>query len=113
MAHLEVERAFSPMPGAELPELTDVTGVVGVEKGAEEELDATYYDVPGMPLLRAGVTLRRREGGADEGWHLKLPRNDVQGRTELHERLGTAQIPDALSGLVAGWTRGRELAPVA
>ncbi len=113
MAHLEVERAFSPPPDSQLPDLTEVAGVVAMETAGEANLDATYYDVPGMPLLRSGVTLRRREGGSDEGWHLKLPQNGVQGRTELHEGLDSAGIPAALSGLVAGWIRGKELAPVA
>jgi CHAD domain-containing protein len=113
MAHVEVERAFSPAPDAELPDLTEVTGVLAVELAGDDDLDATYYDVPGMPLLRSGVTLRRREGGSDEGWHLKLPLNGDQGRTELHEGLDSAGIPDSLSALVAGWARGRQLAPVA
>jgi CHAD domain-containing protein len=109
----EVERAFAPGPDTDLPDLTGVSGVVAVETGATDELDATYYDVPGLPLLRSGVTLRRRTGGSDEGWHLKLPGNGLDSRTELHEGLDSAGVPDALSGLVAGWTRGRELAPVA
>jgi hypothetical protein len=32
-----------------------------------------YFDTSDLRLLRAGVTLRRRTGGPDEGWHLKLP----------------------------------------
>jgi CHAD domain-containing protein len=110
---VEMERAFDPGPDADLPDLTEVSGVVAVEPVGSDELDATYYDVPGLPLLRSGVTLRRRTGGSDEGWHLKLPGNGVESRTELHEGLASAGVPDTLSVLVSGWTRGRQLAPVA
>ena len=36
-------------------------------------LEAVYYDTPNLRLLAEGVTLRRRTGGEDAGWHLKLP----------------------------------------
>jgi len=111
--HVEVERAFSPDPDADLPDLTQVTGVVAVEASGHEDLDATYYDVPGLPLLRAGVTLRRREGGHDEGWHLKLPGAVAESRIEVHEAVDHAEVPAALARLVAGWTRGRQPAAVA
>src|SRR4029079_8797349 len=71
------------------------------------------YDVPGMPLLRAGVTLRRRAGGSDEGWHLKLPGESVESRTEVHVDLEHDGVPATLVDLVTGWTRGQALAPVA
>ena len=32
-----------------------------------------YYDTPDLALAAARVTLRRRTGGADAGWHVKLP----------------------------------------
>ena len=34
---------------------------------------AVYHDTEDLRLIRWGVTLLRRAGGADEGWHLKLP----------------------------------------
>jgi CHAD domain-containing protein len=114
-AHQEIERSFSPGPGDELPDLTALGAVVAVEPAGEDELDATYYDAPGLPLLRAGVTLRRRAGGDDEGWHLKLPGATSSTRTELQEGLGAGggRPPAELGDLVAGWTRGIALAPVA
>ena len=39
----------------------------------DQELDAVYFDTSDLRLARAGITLRRREGGTDPGWHLKLP----------------------------------------
>jgi CHAD domain-containing protein len=113
--HDEVERAFSPGPGADLPDLTELETVRLVELTGEDELDATYYDVPGLSLLRAGVTLRCRTGGADEGWHLKLPGVTPSARAELQSDLdaGANRPPAQLDDLVAGWSRGVALAPVA
>ena len=50
-----------------------VAGVAAVSQQDEEILDAVYYDTGDLRLIRAGVTLRRRTGGEDAGWHLKLP----------------------------------------
>ncbi|WP_242418751.1 CYTH domain-containing protein, partial [Frankia sp. CpI1-P] len=36
-------------------------------------LDAVYYDSDDLRLARNQITLRRRTGGHDAGWHLKLP----------------------------------------
>lgn len=113
--HLETERVFAPPEAAELPDLTRAGPVSRVERARQDELDATYLDTPGLVLLHAGVTLRRRTGGADEGWHLKLPTGVPESRRELHEPLGDGpdRPPAALLDLVAGWTRGIEVAPVA
>jgi CHAD domain-containing protein len=112
---LETERAYTASPDAVLPDLTGVPGVSAQEPAGEVELDATYFDTPGLVLLRAGVTLRRRTGGADEGWHLKLPTGDPASRLEVHEPLGegTESPPDSLLTLVDGWIRGIAPAPVA
>ena len=53
--------------------MVGVAGVAAVAPGAEQILDAIYHDTKDLRLLRAGVTLRRRTGGQDAGWHLKLP----------------------------------------
>src|SRR5882757_8689581 len=56
--------------------LLDPARLLGLDPGSqpeEQQLEAIYFDTPDLRLLRAGVTLRRREGGHDEGWHLKLP----------------------------------------
>src|SRR5690242_8931308 len=36
------------------------------------ELSAVYYDTADLRLIRSRLTLRRRRGGSDAGWHLKL-----------------------------------------
>lgn len=106
---LEVESKFEvgadvPVPAAErfAPLIADTP--------VEHDLSATYYDTPDLTLTRHKVTLRRRTGGDDAGWHLKLP--GKAGRTELQAPLGD-EIPEALLTAVAGLVRRRELAPIA
>jgi inorganic triphosphatase YgiF len=111
-SHIETERAFSPGVDATVPDLAGLTGVSTVEPAGEVELDATYFDTPAHVLLAAGVTLRRRVGGDDEGWHLKLPTGAPGSREEVHASLSDAP-PEALLSLVDGWTRGIAPAPVA
>src|SRR3569623_1056147 len=40
---------------------------------AEHRRDAVYFDTADLRLAAAGLTLRRRTGGDDAGWHLKVP----------------------------------------
>ena len=66
-----------------------------------------------MRLIRNGITLRRRRGGSDPGWHLKLPAG-VSTRREIQLPLGRGrQVPARLARLVRGYTRGEALRPVA
>ena len=87
--HVEVERKFEADETFVLPDLTGAGGVAAVGDPEEQSLEATYYDTPDLRLLRSRVTLRRRTGGADAGWHVKLPRADG-ARRELHQPLGRA-----------------------
>jgi CHAD domain-containing protein len=108
----ETERKYEAPSDASLPDLTTITGVA---TGPEEfDLAATYYDTPDYRLARAGVTLRRRVGGEDEGWHLKLPAGE-DSRQEVRVPLGRAvkQPPKDLSSLVRAHTRGSTLTPIA
>lgn len=108
----ETERKYEAPSDASLPDLSNITGVA---TGPEEfDLEATYYDTDDYRLARAGVTLRRRVGGTDEGWHLKLPAGE-DSRQELHVPLGRAvkRPPKDLSTLVRAHTRGNNLTPVA
>ena len=74
--HREVERKYEIDAGTGLPDLTTVEGVTSVGDPALHDLEATYFDTEALDLLRHGVTLRRRTGGGDAGWHLKLPEGD-------------------------------------
>ena len=113
-SHREVERTFDPPADADLPDLSKLDGVHSAEAGPELELEATYFDTERLDLMANWVTLRRRIGGDDEGWHLKLPAG-ADSREEIHLPLSRARHlpPKALRDLVLALSGGRELAPVA
>ena len=69
----ETEQKYEVEGDVALPSLADLPQVATVSEPEQETLTAEYYDTDDLRLLKAGITLRRREGGADEGWHLKLP----------------------------------------
>jgi len=110
----EVEIKLDAGPEFTLPDLTGLPGVTRVETGDTHELSAYYVDSADLALARHGTTFRRRSGGSDEGWHLKLP-SGKQGRTEVHEPIGDSihDIPASLLALVRVQLRGGEVAPVA
>ncbi|WP_415362982.1 CHAD domain-containing protein [Saccharothrix sp. BKS2] len=110
----ETERKYEAPEGVGLPELTGLPGVAAAAGPEEQRLEAVYYDTSDLRLARAGLTLRRRTGGDDAGWHLKLP---VGGDTREEVRLPPGRAakhpPRELGSLVQVHTRGTELAPVA
>ena len=113
-SQLEVERKFDVDTSFALPDLTGVPGVATVDDPVEHALEAVYFDTPDLRLARARITLRRRTGGPDAGWHLKLPA-DGGAREELHSPLGRAakRPPAAVTAPVHGVLRGASAAPVA
>lgn len=111
--HPEIERKYDVSTAAVLPPLTDVAGVAEVGVPVDHELDAVYLDTEAFDLARRGITLRRRTGGDDEGWHLKLP-VDNETRKEVRLPLGDDEtVPEALLEAVRGWVRDHPLRPVA
>ena len=109
---LELERKYEATSSATLPDLAGIASVASISEPEVFTLDATYYDTPDLRLLRAGITLRRRTGGADAGWHLKLPIGQ-DARTELHLPLGSAVAPPhEFIALLTARLRGVELAAV-
>ena len=78
------------------------------------KLAATYFDTQDERLAASKITLRRRTGGTDEGWHLKLPAGQ-DTRRELHAPLGDpgGGVPERLASRVAEVTGGLPLAPIA
>ena len=110
----ETERKYEAPPGTPLPGLDDLPGVA-TESGPEEQrLEARYYDTEDLRLIRCGVTLRRRQGGSDAGWHLKLPEGgDSRREIQLPLARAARQVPKELGTLVRAFTRGEALAPVA
>ena len=133
----ETERKYEAAAGVtdprpDLDGLPDVTATRTLEP---VELDAVYYDTAGLALAAHRVTLRRRTGGDDAGWHLKLPTAKADTRTEVRAPLGDdaaqgapaagnageeaitgatghAVLPAELRAEVAALTRGRPLHPV-
>ena len=112
--HVEIERKYAVDVGAVLPTFGDGPGSMSVAPAAELDLDAVYFDTADLDLLRHGVTLRRRTGGEDAGWHLKLP-GGKDTRTEVRLPLGRAvrSVPSALLPHVRALVRDRPLSPVA
>ncbi|MFI5804584.1 CHAD domain-containing protein [Streptomyces sp. NPDC051561] len=111
----EIERKYeatTTTPGAppRLPDFTKAAGVSSVRDEGVHALDALYYDTADLALAAHAITLRRRTGGPDAGWHLKLPvAPDV--RDEIRAPLGT-DVPRSLAALVRSRTRGAPLIPV-
>ncbi|HEX9041843.1 MAG TPA: CYTH domain-containing protein [Trebonia sp.] len=111
--HLEIEQKFDVDPGFERPSFAALPEVTAAEP-VLHHLSATYFDTADQRLAASKITLRRRSGGTDEGWHLKLPAEDG-ARQEVHAPLGTAEreVPEKLSARVAEVTGGEPLAPIA
>jgi CYTH domain len=110
---VEIERKYSVGAGFVVPDLSAVPGVAAVTAPKTYHLTAIYLDTPGFRLASARITLRRRTGGTDAGWHLKLP--EGAARREVHASLGTGPdaVPAELAGLVADVTGGQPLHPIA
>jgi CHAD domain-containing protein len=107
---VETERKYTLAAAQTLPSLAAV-----VVEGPVREFDlkATYYDAPDYRLTRAWQVLRRRVGGSDEGWHLKLPGRTRDERIEVHAPLASARVPATLRERVAATLAAAPVVPVA
>lgn len=112
--HDEVERKFDVDAATIFPTIAGLGGVSTMSQPIELVLDAVYFDTTDLDLTGHGVTLRRRTGGDDAGWHLKVPRGK-DTRTEVCLPLDddTPLVPDELLARVRALVRDRELVPVA
>jgi inorganic triphosphatase YgiF len=108
----EVERKFDADPGVPLPDPSGAGGALS--EPVKSQLNATYFDTADAQLARHGITLRRRTGGDDAGWHLKLPTGQDE-RTEVRLPLGhaTGIVPVALVREVRAIVRDRPLVAIA
>lgn len=124
----EVERKLRVHALFRMPELVGTvpglggttvdTGISAVDRRPTVEMRAVYHDTEDLRLIRWGVTLRRREGGSDEGWHLKLP---VEGagegiRDEMRLPLDAGEVghvPEPIADVVTAFARRAPLVPVA
>nr|WP_108921434.1 CYTH and CHAD domain-containing protein [Mycobacterium montefiorense] len=113
--HLEVERKFDVLESTVSPSFEGIAAVGRVEQLPTQSLDAMYFDTQTQDLARNKITLRRRTGGHDAGWHLKLPAGP-DARTEIRTPLGSADddtVPSQLLDVVLAIVRDRPLKPVA
>lgn len=109
------ERKYETNKGLKLPHPAKLLGLAAGAGSERLQLEAVYFDTSDLRLLRAGVTLRRRVGGPDEGWHLKLPA-DADSRDEHRLSLAGRDrlVPPAeLASLTRVHSRGAPLEPVA
>lgn len=127
----EMERKYDPAAAGKaaldaVKAMTGVAGIAAVSQQDEQVLDTIYFDTADLRLIRAGITLRRRTGGKDAGWHLKLPvgkgtRDELRlplvalpdrpSRPAARARSASA-VPKELAALVRAHTRGEALVPV-
>ncbi|MEU0303735.1 CHAD domain-containing protein [Streptomyces sp. NPDC006175] len=106
----EIERKYEATPEAGLPDLTRAAGVSAVVHRGLSELDAVYYDTEDLRLASDSLTLRRRTGGDDAGWHLKLPVS-AGVRDEIRAPL-TDSLPPELGDLLRSRVRNAAVNPV-
>lgn len=108
----EVERKYDVGADASLPSLIGAGAVATASTEEPVRLSARYFDTADRALSRARITLRRREGGEDEGWHVKLPGS--AGRTEIHAPLTASRtVPAAVREPVLGQVGRSRLEPLA
>jgi inorganic triphosphatase YgiF len=111
---IETERKYDVDTGFVLPDLTGAGGSVSMAPPDVQRLEATYFDTDDLRLIGARITLRRRTGGDDAGWHIKLPvGGDI--RREVHFPLGPPGrvVPAEIATEVSRWSGGAPLRPVA
>ena len=118
---LEIEKKYDVGDDAGVPALDRLPGVARAGAPHTAVLEAVYFDTARHILASRRITLRRRTGGTDAGWHLKLPplesggsATEPQQRRELHAPLGQpGVVPDSLLVHIQAYLRGAAVAPVA
>jgi inorganic triphosphatase YgiF len=115
--HLETEQKYDAEADFVLPRL-DGLAESGSRRASDPKrifLSATYFDTENLDLIQHKITLRRRVGGDDEGWHLKLPvRKDTRQEVRAPLDEGAAgSVPARLAAQVEDITSGQRLRPIA
>jgi len=116
-SHREVELKLRVHALFDLPDLVTLGAASNAEVHETFTMDAVYHDTAELTLFRWGITLRRREGGGDEGWHLKLPVAGADGSTRDEVRMPLSSgpvgsVPPELLELVSPLLRGRRVTAV-
>lgn len=108
--HREIETKFDVAPDFTLGDLAEFAGPDASVHSRTVNLSSAYYDTAEHSLLRSRLTLRRRTGDTDTGWHLKVP--GAGFRTELHWPLpGNDEAPEELRNLIWPFAGQAELVP--
>lgn len=100
----EIEIKYAVDGETPVPDLSSVPGVAAVRTVPAAQLEAVYFDTADRRLARARIALRRRRGGHDEGWHVKLPA--LVGRTEVQGAIDP-EAPDEPPAIVRAAVRSR------
>jgi CHAD domain-containing protein len=107
----EREDKFEVDPDWVMPQVMRLVPDGGRVDQEVRRLENTYFDTPGAGLRLFGVTLRRRVGGSETGWQLKVPNGTA--RTELQSGSRAKRLPPALAHGVEGLLVGESIDPVA
>ena len=114
---VEIELKFDVDADQPAPDLSGLVPEGSLAAPQRYELRATYLDTAGHDLAARKITLRRRTGGTDAGWHLKRPGGDPAARRELAvsftEAPADGDVPPEIRDAVLSIVRDRELIPVA
>lgn len=115
----EIERKLTVPESFAIDDVLDALATIGeVSVERRRTLNAVYYDTDDFRLARARITLRRRTGGTDSGWHLKLPPLDLASDAREERVLPLSagrpgRVPAPLSGAVVAVTGDGQLLPLA
>lgn len=116
-SHREVELKLRVHALFDLPDLVALGAAAQVKTQPAFSMTAVYHDTAELTLFRWGITLRRREGGSDEGWHMKLPVAGADGSTRDEVRMPltagkVGSVPPELLELVSPLLRERPVSAV-
>ncbi len=110
----EIEIKYAVEETTRVPDLAGVPGVAGREPLGVLHLEAVYFDTADRRLVAARIALRRRTGGHDAGWHVKLPA--AVGRTEVQAPIDADApdaLPEAIRDIIRTRIRDEPLEPIA
>lgn len=108
---MEIERKYEVPASAQLP-TSQALAPAGftADEADVRPLEATYFDTDNRDLALAGMGLRRRRGGPDEGWHIK--ERGPEGTRERTWPLSDA-VPPGVREVVRPVIADARLAPIA
>jgi len=109
----EIERKFEVDANVQLPDFGAFSGVKSCTPVEREGLVALYFDTADLTLARNRIVVRRRSGGHDAGWHVKVQAREDE-RTEFHSPLsgGIARVPESLLAAAGVDVATTELIPI-